>query len=207
MPASNNRETLNETQIKLPNSQSTLHFYKEIPKEIKLSKDDFNKLWNIQPEEKSKVNVFGMKETPRKTQCYGTNPYNYSGVKHNVLPVENDFLKRLLEWVRKDSGEDYEDILVNWYKDGQDHIGKHSDSETQLVEGCDIYSFSFGAERDFVVTSKKGEKEKFRKVLSLPNNSLVVMGGNMQKHYDHSVPKRAHSGQRINVTFRLFKKK
>ena len=40
----------------------------------------------------------------------------------------------------------------------------------------------------------------------MPNNSLIIMGGEMQKYYKHSVPKRSVkkvAKTRINMTMRL----
>jgi alkylated DNA repair dioxygenase AlkB len=116
----------------------------------------------------------------------------------------------LLQWVKDHSGFDYNQVLVNWYQDGNHYIGPHSDDETQLVPGSSIYSFSFGQERDFVVTSKKGVLETpFHESFAMKDNSLLIMEGDMQKNFKHQVPKRATSKvphPRINITFRLFKK-
>jgi alkylated DNA repair dioxygenase AlkB len=100
-------------------------------------------------------------------------------------------------------------MLLNWYQDGQHTIGKHSDDERQLVPGSPIYSFSYGQQRDFKIASKPKSPHQIETItLSLPGNSLLMMGGEMQKWYTHEVPKRALSrcpGRRINVTVRHFK--
>ena len=62
------------------------------------------------------------------------------------------------------------------------HGGPHSDNETQLQAGQPIYSFSFGAERKFVVP--------------LLDNTCVVMRGDMQRPYKHSVPRSAKVKER-----------
>ena len=123
-------------------------------------------------------------------------------------------------------------MLLNWYKDGSDYMGPHSDDERQLVPKAAIYSFNFGARRDFVISGRKGrvannfgsshannnsvesalmkretsDTKPYRKVIPLENNSMLIMGGEMQKYYKHAVPKRKGvMGRRINVTFRLYK--
>ncbi len=83
------------------------------------------------------------------------------------------------------------------------------DSETALVPSSSIYSFSFGATRDFVITSKQSGATASgqRRVIPLTHGSLVIMGGEMQKYYKHAVPKRKACTQpRVNITFRLMKK-
>jgi len=77
------------------------------------------------------------------------------------------------------------------------------DDEPGLVKNSAIYSFSFGQARDFVVKSKD---KTFRKVFKMVDNSLIIMGGEMQKYYKHSVPKRSVkkcAKTRINMTMRL----
>ena len=72
-----------------------------------------------------------------------------------------------------------------------------------LVKNSPIYCFSFGQERNFVVDNKEE-----RYVYTLLNNSLIVMGGECQKYYKHSIPKRLRiKDSRISITIRAFKRK
>lgn len=175
-----------------------------LPSEISLSKTGFEEIWNMKPKDRAATKIMGeIHRANRWNQSYGKS-YKFSGIDHPALPIENPFMKSLLDFVRFHSGEKYNQILVNWYADGSDTIGFHSDDEKSMVKNSPIYSFSFGQGRDFVIKSIKGE-EKY--TLFLENNSLVIMGGEMQSHYKHSVPKRALSkcpGRRINFTLRLF---
>lgn len=62
-------------------------------------------------------------------------------------------------------------------------------------------SASFGAARDFIVRRNSDHSQKVTFVLG--SGDVLVMGGSMQDHWMHSVPKRAHvPGPRINLTFR-----
>lgn len=208
--------------IELPHGDSYIERLVQIPEKIRVDDDQFYRIWNLHPEEKGEVMMFGKKvKTPRWQQSYGE-AYDFSGMKHSALPLPGGYLTCLLGWVREDSGEKYNQILVNWYSDGSHYIGKHADDESQLVKDSAIYSFAYEEKintaehpkyrpREFVVESYSPLKNipKYRRVFPMPNNSLLIMGGEMQKHYKHSVPKRALStspGKRINITFRLFKK-
>lgn len=73
-----------------------------------------------------------------------------------------------------------------------------------------VYSFSFGATRGFLIKQKIAD---YKLELDMPNNSLIVMGGDTQQFFKHSVPKLGKReeknkpkmvGRRINVTFRFF---
>ena len=128
-----------------------------------------------------------MIETPRWIQSYGNN-YNFSGMNHDSLPVP-EILQPLLNWVnQKEPDFEYNGILVNWYQDGSHYIGPHSDDESTFIKDSPIYAFSFGTSRNFNIISKnKNIDEKYK--FSLENNSLIVMGGECQKYYKHSISK------------------
>lgn len=192
--------------MKLPHGQSSVTIYPIIPHNIQLSDEIYQILWNLHPNKLGTGIVYGQNITfKRWDQAYGLD-YKYSGKIHKALPIENHFLKTLLAWVREHSKLPYEGLLINWYENGQHYIGEHSDDEKSLISCAPIYSFSFGQDRDFVIKSKD---KTYRKTINMNNNSLIIMSGEMQKYYKHSVPVRALSTcpkSRINITFRLFKK-
>lgn len=192
------------TVYKLLEGQSTLIIHGKLSDELEMDKELFEEIWDLHPEEYGQVKIMGkLINTPRWQVSYGKD-YYYSGVLHKALPIEHPYFKKLLDWVCGDSGENYQQMLINWYQNENHYIGPHSDDEKQLVNNSNIYSFSFGQSRQFVITSKKDKS--FKKIVPLNNNTLVVMCGEMQKHYKHSVPKEKYKlGQRINITFRLFK--
>jgi alkylated DNA repair dioxygenase AlkB len=206
--ASSSTSRVSVTRIDIPGTPepSWAEMILQVPQEIRLGKEGFEELWNEHPAEKGKVKIFGkIRETPRFQQSYGKS-YTFSGMQHTHKPiVDGSFLDRVLQWTSQHSGMGYNAILVNWYPDGNASIGSHSDSESQLVSGSTVYTFSFGAERDFCITSKSDKT--FRKVISLPNNSCLGMcGPGFQKYLKHAVPARKKStGRRISVTVRLFK--
>jgi alkylated DNA repair dioxygenase AlkB len=192
-----------KTTIKLPHGNSSISFINEIPKNIQISKTEFEALWNSHPEEYGSGIIFGKEIAfPRWTQSFGKT-YKFTGTDHKSVPIDNEFLKKLLKWVNEDSGCEYNQILINWYKDGNHYIGAHSDSTAQLVPNSSIYSFSFGAKRDFIIESKD---KKYKERVVVEHNSLLIMEGEMQKWYKHSVPKQPKiKDKRINITFRLFR--
>ena len=197
-----------EQIIPLPNGgDSSILYCERIPDDICMAKDVFEEIVSQCPKEKNRVVVFNKEFFPeRRFESYGRN-YNFSQEEH-APPQKplHPFIQKLLNWVCEYSGFNYQQILINWYLDGKAGIGKHSDDTRQLVPNSDIYSFSFGATRKFVVTHKKGTKI-YKKEFQLPNNSLLIMQGEMQAHFNHEILKQENKiiGPRINVTFRLFK--
>lgn len=124
---------------------------------------------------------------------------------HPALPYPHPFIKKLLAWCQEKQPS-LNGALINWYADGAHSISPHSDDESTLVPGSSIYSFSFGAEREFVLEPKSKDNKSMKKEkIVMKNNTLLVMGGKCQKTHKHSVPKDKECKRpRINVTFRSF---
>lgn len=101
----------------------------------------------------------------------------------------------------------YNFCLVNYYASGEDSIAFHSDDERFLGGKPCIASLSLGGEREFVMKHKpsgsyvtQGQRVK----LGLGSGDMVVMRGETQANWLHSVPKRKGDAVRgrINITFR-----
>ncbi|RAO70918.1 uncharacterized protein BHQ10_006930 [Talaromyces amestolkiae] len=115
-------------------------------------------------------------------------------------------------------GTSYNFVLVNYYASGDDSISYHSDDERFLGSMPNIASLTLGARRDFLMkhkpvagdttTSGSGSSSgKQDKPLKLPLGSgdMVIMRGETQSNWLHSIPKRkgGESGSgRINITLR-----
>lgn len=183
-----------------------IKYYQKIPCEIQLYSKRFDELWDMHPANKGKVIIYGKEyETPRWQQSYGQS-YQFSGTVNKAIEIP-DIIQEYIDWSNKYDNESgkFNMALVNWYKDGNHHIGYHSDDEKQLIPNSSIYCFSFGAERDFFLKNKVTKK---RTTIKLHNNSLVIMGGTCQKTHKHSIPKRTKlKKKRISITLRKFNNK
>lgn len=160
------------------------------------------------------INMFGKKVlVPRKMAYYGTASYSFSGVKHTAAGWP-DWILPLKQLVEEALATQFNYVLLNYYANGDNYIGYHSDDEKDLVEGSVIASLSFGAHRIFNLKKKEpkekaGITKKTRATVisvDLYSGSLLTMEGNTQKHYQHQVPKTKKCTQpRINATFRVMK--
>ena len=91
-------------------------------------------------------------------------------------------------------------ILMNKYKDGEDCIGFHRDRENGWVEGTGFATLSFGAERDFIV--KHEATGETRSILHRDGHVLYLPYP-MNQECLHGVPKRKRVKDcRISLTFR-----
>jgi len=138
---------------------------------------------------------------PRLTAWYADAglTYSYSGVTHEALLWTPALLAVRLR-VEDAAGTSLNSLLLNFYRDGQDSIGYHTDAEPELGTNPVIASISLGAVRQFVMKHiETGEKLKY----DLAHGSLLIMAGTCQHHWLHGVPKtKAVVRPRINLTFR-----
>ncbi|NXG55181.1 ALKB2 demethylase, partial [Hemiprocne comata] len=160
--------------------------------------------------EMTKLHVFGKwHDIPRKQVTYGDPEltYTYSGVTFSPkpwIPVLNHIRDR----IALDTGHTFNFVLINRYKDGEDHIGEHRDDERELVPRSPIASVSFGACRDFVFRHRDSRgKNATRHIepvkLQLAHGSLLLMRYPTNLYWYHSLPTRRRVlAPRINLTFR-----
>ncbi len=153
--------------------------------------------------QQEKIKLFGKThDIPRLTALYGNEdkPYTYSGI--TMSP--NEWLPELLEI--KDKIEtiaetEFTTVLLNLYRTGLDSMGWHSDDEKELGINPVIASVSFGARRIFKLQHKIDKNLAIK--IELTDGSLLLMQGQTQHHWRHSVPKTSKKIKpRINLTFR-----
>lgn len=140
---------------------------------------------------------------PRLTAFYGDEgiTYTYSGLTLQALPYTN-LLEQIKAKIEKAYGLKFNCVLANYYRDGNDSMGWHSDDEPSLGDNPSIASVSFGAERSFHLKHKFNVQIPSQK-LQLNNGSLLIMHGKSQTHWQHQLPKsKKVKGPRVNLTFR-----
>lgn len=140
-------------------------------------------------------------KVPRLVCWYGDPGavYRYSGVDHVPLPW-TPVLAMLRQAIEQRSGWAFNSVLGNLYRDGGDSMGWHADNEKELGPCPKIASLSLGATRRFRLRHiRSGETID----MELTHGSLLLMGGALQHHWRHCLPKtRKPLGPRINLTFR-----
>jgi alkylated DNA repair dioxygenase AlkB len=149
------------------------------------------------------INMYGKKiPLPRLTSWYGDSgkSYSYSGINSNP----NEWNKGLLyikKEIEKIANIEFNSVLLNWYRDGEDYLNWHADDEKELGESPIIASVNFGETRDFLLRNN----EKTQKItIPLKHGTLLVMRGKLQHYWQHSVPKRKKVHDvRFNLTYRV----
>ncbi|KZY33358.1 MULTISPECIES: alpha-ketoglutarate-dependent dioxygenase AlkB [unclassified Oleiphilus] len=149
------------------------------------------------------IQMYGVERPiPRLSAWYGDPniSYSYSGIAakpKNWTPL----LQNIKILVEQRTGEIFNGVLVNRYRNGQDSVSWHSDDESSLGPDPIIASLSFGQSRYFQLKHKRKEGEKYQ--LELEHGSLLLMKSGVQKNWLHQAPKtRREVAERINLTFR-----
>ena len=149
------------------------------------------------------ITLYGKRSPlPRLTSWYGDSgiPYTYSGIK-SAPNAWNKGLLSIKQKVEERAGALFNSVLLNWYRDGEDKISWHADDEPELGHSPTIASVSFGATRDFLI--RNNDDHSLKLTFPLRHGSLLVMGGELQHYWQHSVPPRKNAaGSRFNLTFR-----
>ena len=148
------------------------------------------------------IHMMGKKiPIPRLQNWYCETGASYTYSRINLLALEfPSWMEDLRRRVELSTGEIFNAILVNYYRDGKDSNDWHSDDEKELGEYPVIASISIGAERVFHLRHKV-TKQKLK--MNLPHGSLLLMGAGVQEYWQHKLSKTSlQVGPRINLTLR-----
>lgn len=151
---------------------------------------------------------------PRLYQWMGVAPTLYG---ERIIPIE--WTPEALEVQRRlhaATGFLFNSLNINFYRNGNDHIGWHADGEEEGLWEFPIASVSLGAVRYFQTCPYGGNgklKRRFHKHFGTPDQpvalghgSLVVMPAGSQEFFVHRLKKATKQqgkGPRINLTFRM----
>lgn len=186
--------------FKLPNAE--LVYYPQFFKKSEAN-TFFNTIKNETSWQHDDITVFGKTyKQPRLTALYGSSskPYSYSNIVMHPKPFTK-VLQTIKKAVENEIGHQFNTLLINLYRDGNDSNGWHADNEKELGKNPVIASVSFGEERPFHFKHRSLKDQKHKLILN--DGSLLLMKGEMQHHWLHQIAKTKKVIQpRINLTFR-----
>lgn len=171
----------------------------QLPDKISI---DLDFLESLKPSEQHEIIVFGKKhKIPRFQQVFGQD-YIFSNSISHALPIPQHF-ETLIEFFNNKYNCLFNMLLINWYPNGSNYIGMHSDNEKQIIENSPVVTISFGATRKFVT---QDNVSKIKTMYELNHNDVLVMCGDFQKTHKHGIPKQLKvKDQRVSITLRCFR--
>jgi alkylated DNA repair dioxygenase AlkB len=141
--------------------------------------------------------------TPRLTAWFGDDDVDYSanGSRSRPYPWIAELLT-IRDKVEKLSGMKFNSVLLNYYRDGNDSVSWHSDSDGIAGRNMFVASISFGQERVFDIRSIADHQHKFS--ILLESGSCFLMKGEFQEKWQHRIAKsKTATKERLNLTFRI----
>ena len=167
----------------------------------------YNTLLNELPWQPDIVTLFGKTHiTTRQIVWMGDKDadYQYSGHVRQTVPW-TDIVFHVKQEIEQSLAEigvtaNFNTCLLNYYPSGADGMGYHADDENELGHQPVIASLSLGATRKFVFKHKKTQDKV---ELYLESGQLVVMHGDTQTFWKHTITKtKTVDAGRISLTFR-----
>ena len=192
-------ENVNQNNLLPSDGQVNYHPFAFSKEEIE---SHFHDLSNEIIWQQDVVKLFGKTYiTDRKVAWYAEKPfiYRYSGQSKIALPFSPTLLD-IKSRVEKLTGSEYDACLLNYYHNGSEGMGWHSDNEKSIRPNSSIASVSLGVTRKFQF---KHKTQGLKLDLILDSGSVLDMRGETQEFWLHALPKsKKVLGTRINLTFR-----
>jgi alkylated DNA repair dioxygenase AlkB len=135
--------------------------------------------------------------TPRLTAWFGER------LEEEPIPWTPELLQ-IKARVEPLAGVEFNSVLLNYYRDGNDSVAWHSDKENVLGRRPVIASVSFGQVRSFDIRSKADHSEQYS--VRLEHGSFLLMKAGLQEAFEHRIAKSVRPMKaRVNLTFRIVK--
>jgi alkylated DNA repair dioxygenase AlkB len=155
--------------------------------------------WN-----QDEIKMFGKTHLLPRLTAFQGDPgvrYAYSGIKMVATPFTKNVLA-IKELIESNFHYQFNSVLINYYRHGNDHMSYHADDEIELGRNPTIASISLGDSRKFTL-KHRWQKELKPFELLLHDKSLLIMTGELQHYWLHKISKKTASTlPRINLTFR-----
>jgi len=156
------------------------------------------------PWQQDSIRIAGKRIPVPRLQCWmgdRGSSYGYSGIRLEPVSWQPP-ITEIRQKIEALGHADFNSVLLNYYRDGQDSVAWHADDEPELGANPVIASLSLGAERKFQLRHKR-DKGRDRYHMLLRNGSVLIMGKTLQNNWLHQLPKETTlRSPRINLTFR-----
>lgn len=188
--------------IRLPMAEADVVFYPRFFEPEK-AEELFRRLQSEIPWRQVSIKLYGKTiPVPRLTAWHGDPgvSYTYSKLTLNAEPWTPALLE-IRDRLKELDATDFNGVLLNSYRNGNDGMSWHSDDEPELGPNPVIASVNFGGVRRFQFRHRLRRNETA--AIDLTPGSCLMMRGETQTFWLHQIPKTKKSCEpRINLTFR-----
>lgn len=186
----------------LPDSQAVLYYPNFIPNLA--AEEAYSTLLEQLAWAQYPIRMFGKTLLqPRLIAWYGDAGIRYKYAQTELLAEGwGPLLEQWRQQLEAFASTSFNCVLANYYRNGQDSMGWHSDDEPELGHHPTIASISLGATRRLQFRHRQNRQHKAH--IDLAAGSLLVMHGNSQSDWQHQIAKTKRVQQgRINLTYRF----
>ena len=157
------------------------------------------------PWRQDSIRIAGKRIPVPRLQCWMGDRncrYAYSGIQLEPVPWQGP-ITEIRDKIQALGDADFNSVLLNYYRNGQDSVAWHADDEPELGANPVIASLSLGAERKFQLRHKR-DKSRDRYHMLLRNGSVLIMGKTLENNRLHQLHKETTlQSPRITLTFRM----
>jgi len=154
---------------------------------------------------KSYLNVPGFDPTTKKSYMFSSS----REAEQRFVPLPEQ-AKPVLDFLKNNSLDDFNQAVLNWYSSGSEYIEMHSDCEKKLKPGSTIAIATITDAEDEeireLVFQSRDDYNKAETVngfsVRLEDGSVVIMGGDFQKAFRHGLMPLETNSKRLSLTFR-----
>ncbi len=157
------------------------------------------------PWKQEHISVYGRRHAMPRLTCWMADTgcgYRYSGLENAIEPW-TPLTTAIRQRVAAAAAQDFNSLLLNFYRNGRDAMGWHADDEAELDPEAPIASLSLGASRTLRLRPRQRATATTLAV-ELGHGDLLLMDPPTQRHWMHALPRRLKvDAPRLNLTFRV----
>lgn len=193
---------------------------------ISSTKKQYKNLFNLRPLDRGKVIMFDKEtpsqrwhksylKTPLRKSIHEKRSYMYSGKEFDgeaTLPI---LFQPYLDELNKNENVDFfNQVIINWYLNGNDFIAAHSDCQLEMKPNASISILTLNENdddfRELKFISKKTNADNDDSIynqvkIAALDGCIITMHGDLQQKFRHKISKNLFiKTSRISMTFRKF---
>jgi alkylated DNA repair dioxygenase AlkB len=126
--------------------------------------------------------------------------YRHPADEQPILKPFTQTTKLILDRLNKMLNLNMNHVLIQFYRNGEDNIGEHSDKTLDILKLSPIVNYTVGETRTLRLRNKNTKQKEY---IKLKDNSLFILGPETNKKWLHGIKSNSLiKDSRISFTFR-----